>query len=725
MLGVNFGSFSSSMSIGHKSQSALVFKTELLLSDTSGRSCPSLISFTDTHRIIGDQSSLVIKKHLKSSFQYINRFIGFKPDVPFYTQEMQNYFYIGNNYDKNSNKFSYTTSEGEKFLLPEEIVISYLHLLYNSYIIEKNLDISCNVFSVPDYFTCFQKNRFIQIIQSIGIKKDFHLVNESSAITLYFGYKKYKEYFIRQNSDNSTASIDPTITKYILFIDAGHSKTSLIFSKLNYNLFKVLDTLCIPFLGGRDFDEAIYKYCCDKFKSENNIDISSDNKVKLRLMQPIIKARKNLTVNKDAQIAVDSLYNDIDFTLLLSRDTFEDIIKDKLNMFRNELIFFCQRNNKNYPGIQLTNVEMAGELMRTPAMEKIVKEILNMEMSKTILTDECISVGSSLYASLFKGCFPIKNFQGIYHLNHYSIMHSINNGEIQEFIDDHHQIPQFKSINLGEEYFSNDIINISFYHKIDEIKNYVDSTDGLLISYDIYCKEILKENNGIKNLKIVILIDNIGEIHIKSLESNVENNKPVSIKLSKNLMKVVKRGLYPNINQIQDNIKNYTNNENLLFSKDQLFINFCHKRNNLEGKIYSIKSQIQDKNELTNIEYNGKKILDCLEEAENKLNENHENIIDLAPLEDLIDNIIKELTNKNIINQKDNLMNEINSYLNIMNQEKIKLDMNQPSKYNKNNINDALNMLGNFKNKLYLVIESNDFYQINSEFNNEKIKYFN
>ena len=89
MLGVNFGSFSSSMSIGHKSQSALVFKTELLLSDTSGRSCPSLISFTDTHRIIGDQSSLVIKKHLKSSFQYINRFIGFKPDVPFYTQEMQ------------------------------------------------------------------------------------------------------------------------------------------------------------------------------------------------------------------------------------------------------------------------------------------------------------------------------------------------------------------------------------------------------------------------------------------------------------------------------------------------------------------------------------------------------------------------------------------------------------------------------------------------------------
>ena len=101
----------------------------------------------------------------------------------------------------------------------------------------------------------------MQIIQSIGIQEKFHLVNESSAITLYFGYKKYKEYFIRQHSDNpNSAAIDPSIIKYILFIDSGHSKTSLIFSKLKYNLFTVLDTLVIPFLGGRDLDDAIFKY---------------------------------------------------------------------------------------------------------------------------------------------------------------------------------------------------------------------------------------------------------------------------------------------------------------------------------------------------------------------------------------------------------------------------------------------------------------------------------
>ena len=101
-----------------------------------------------------------------------------------------------------------------------------MHLIYDSYIIKKKLNPECKVFSVPDYFTCFQKNTLMEIIKSANITKDFHLVNESSAITLYFEYKKYKEYFLRKNSDNpNSAVIIPSITKYILFIDAGHLKT--------------------------------------------------------------------------------------------------------------------------------------------------------------------------------------------------------------------------------------------------------------------------------------------------------------------------------------------------------------------------------------------------------------------------------------------------------------------------------------------------------------------
>ena len=194
MLGINLGSLSSTVAIGQKHQSALLFKTELLLSETSKRTCPSLISFGETHRVIGDQASLVLRKNLKSSYQFLDRFIGFNLEVPFYSHEMQNYFYVGDEYDKDRKQFSYIINGEKKYLYPEEIVVSFLHLLYNSYITQKNLSLECKVFSVPDYFTCCQKNTFMQIIKGSGIVKDFHLINESSAITLYFGYKKYKEY---------------------------------------------------------------------------------------------------------------------------------------------------------------------------------------------------------------------------------------------------------------------------------------------------------------------------------------------------------------------------------------------------------------------------------------------------------------------------------------------------------------------------------------------------
>ena len=713
MLGINIGSLNSTVTIGQQLNSALLFKTELLLSETSARTCPSILSFGETHRVIGDQAALVLRKNLKSSFQYINRFIGFDPKTPFSSTELQNYYYVGDTYDPQTNKFSYTINGEKKQISPEEIVTSYLHLLYNGYVTQKNLNPECIVFSVPDYFTCSQKNEYLQIAESIGIKNDIHLVNESSAITLYFGYKKYKDYFIRKNEGKS-ATIDPSITKYILFIDAGHSKVTFVLSKLAYNLFTVLDTATIPFLGGRDFDEAIYKFCCEKFNKDNGIDISKNNKIKIRLLTPISKARKTLTVNKDAQISVDSLSDDIDFSLLLTRENFEKLIEDKVKLFKQELINFIQRNKQNYPNIDITNVEMAGELMRTPVLERTVKEICKIEMSKTILTDECLSVGCSLYGALLKGVFPIKNFKGIYHLNHYSINSSINNGPIEEFVSNHYQIPEFKSFIFDKNQMQNNI-NITFYHNKKEISEYsfAESKDDnvLLVGYEILCSEIFNKYQNINQLKVSFLIDNIGEVHINKLESIINKDNTVKINLEKSIIKIVKRGLY--LSQAQKNKiiaeLNYT--EQNLFKIDQDFINFSAKKNSLEGDFYNVKNLLQNKN-LTNAQYNGKNIMSCMQEIEDQLNDSYNKIFDLAPLEDYLYKIVQSITPNDISIEKNRVMNEISGYEQRLNS----LDAKRK--------NDASNMLEYFKKKLQLIVDMNEFRKLMVEFNSEKRKYF-
>ena len=55
--------------------------------------------------------------------------------------------------------------------------------------------------SVPDYFTEDHKQELKLICEAIGMK-DVRIINESSAITMYYGYNKYNDFFMK-NKQNS------------------------------------------------------------------------------------------------------------------------------------------------------------------------------------------------------------------------------------------------------------------------------------------------------------------------------------------------------------------------------------------------------------------------------------------------------------------------------------------------------------------------------------------
>ena len=136
------------------------------------------------------------------------------------------------------------------------------------------------------------KKQAIQIIlKAVGAKK-INIINESTAITFYYGYNRYKDFF--QPNKN--------IVKNVIFVDSGHSKTTFFLSQFKFNEFKVLYVKSIPFLGGRDFDEAIFKYAQMQFLLKFHTPFPDEPKKKLNLMENIIKQRKQLTVNNDVTI---------------------------------------------------------------------------------------------------------------------------------------------------------------------------------------------------------------------------------------------------------------------------------------------------------------------------------------------------------------------------------------------------------------------------------------
>ena len=186
----------------------------------------------------------------------------------------------------------------------------------------------------------------------------------------------------------------------------------------------------------------------------------------------------------------------------------------------------------------------------------------------------------------------------------------------------------------------------------------------------------------------------------------------------------IQRELYPSHAEIEQKVNLFLNNENISFKQDEEFIHFSFQKNDLESKIYNIKNKIQNNSNYNLLQCNGKNVIECLQEIEDKLNESHTNIIELNPLRESLDNVISSITPQNIIEAKEQLMNQIKQYQNIINQEEEKIRKNQLSKYDKNQINDASNMLEYFRNKLYLTFESNELNNLNAEFESEKIKYF-
>ena len=68
------------------------------------------------------------------------------------------------------------------------------------------------------------------ICEAIGME-DVTIVDESLAITMYYGYNKYSDLFFGEKT------INENIEKNILFVDIGYSKTSFILSKFKYDEF--------------------------------------------------------------------------------------------------------------------------------------------------------------------------------------------------------------------------------------------------------------------------------------------------------------------------------------------------------------------------------------------------------------------------------------------------------------------------------------------------------
>ncbi len=523
-LGMNIGSFKTIYSISSKKNESQIFKQ-------SQNKILSIMSYTKDHRAYGENSINTLKQNLETSYNNLPRIISLENN-DFLEEELKYNFH---NNKENNKLYCNGPNQQKEEIRSECIIADFLYLIKKDFIKQKMFFDSYSI-SIPDFISFNQKQTLKLICESIEMEQ-VKIFNESSAITMYYGYNIYNNFFMDEKKNILNKSLN------VLFIDGGHSKISFILSNFNNYSFKVIKVKNLPNIGGRNFDILIYDYCIEKYQNTFNQKIIINEKIKYTLLNNISKQKIFLTTDKSISISIDFFPNNEELIIELKREDFERIIEKyiiEIEQNLDEMIKYSKDNN-----INIDRIEIIGELMNALTFKKIF-ERKNLKTLKTFPSNEYTTIGSTLLADYEKNNFPISSFHKFYHYNSQEeCINSIEDNNLKEMIQKH--IQKF------------DIFDKDYHDKV-YLKN------KALKSY-FTLKKIIKNAQNLKGLdKKINTAKNLQEM--KKLNDEVDN---FAFSLIDNLIKTLK----------EKNDKKEIINELEEIKKEKLF----YKLENIYNKI--------------------------------------------------------------------------------------------------------------------------------------------
>lgn len=222
------------------------------------------------------------------------------------------------------------------------------------------------------------------------------LINESTAVALDYGmFRK--------------ADLDATNARNVLFLDFGHSKFSTFTCGFTNTEMNVLDQEYNRHVGCRDIDYHLYEFYRSIFeKSSGGSDISENKKAIVKLMEQIERQRKILSGNAEHDLNIEYLMDECDLQYTMTRPKFEEISEPIFKAIFDLLTKV--KENLKAKNINLHSIELIGGGSRIPAFVQVVKQVFNIEPSRTLNSNESVARGCALMAAIKSPLFRVADY---------------------------------------------------------------------------------------------------------------------------------------------------------------------------------------------------------------------------------------------------------------------------------------------------------------------------
>jgi len=274
---------------------------------------------------------------------------------------------------------------GDRKYAPEEIssmIVEKLRHDAEEYLGEK---IKKVVITVPAYFEDSQRKSTRDAGKIAGLDV-LRIINEPTAAALAYGIDKEED-------------------QIILVFDLGGGTFDVSILELGEGVFEVKATSGNNLLGGDDFDKKIMDWLMGEFNKDHRIDISDDKSAMQRLKEAAEKAKIELSgrlttnVNLPYITADESGPKHLDVNL--TRAKFDDLTSDLVQ----KTIGPTKRamRDSKLKAKDIAKVLLVGGSTRIPAVQNVIKKLLNKQPTKGINPDECVAVGAAIQAGILTG----------------------------------------------------------------------------------------------------------------------------------------------------------------------------------------------------------------------------------------------------------------------------------------------------------------------------------
>jgi L1 cell adhesion molecule like protein len=359
-------------------------RVEIIASDSGARTVPSMVTFTDSERLIGDASKSAAAAYSRSTVFDAKRMIGRAFNDPQLQADLKHFPYNVIDDGKGRPQIEVETKDGTRRFYPEEIsamVLQKMKSIAESYL---GTTVKDAVVTVPAYFNDAQRQatKDAGVIAGLNVLR---VINEPTAAAIAYGLDK------KGGGE-----------KNVLIFDSGGGTFDVSLLTLDDGVFEVRATGGNSHLGGEDFDNILVDYAAAEFRRKTRLEVANNPRALRRLRTACERAKRTLSSATQAVIDVDSLVDGQDFSMTITRAKFESLCEElfRKHMAPVEQVLRDAKMSKS----DVHEIVLVGGSSRIPRLQQLLRDFFGgKELNQSINPDEAVAYGAAVQGAILGG----------------------------------------------------------------------------------------------------------------------------------------------------------------------------------------------------------------------------------------------------------------------------------------------------------------------------------